>query len=68
MLHEEDLSDILSYNRKEMKLYNIDEAGQTIQKCKVNGIEMTIHEFRKSREAKIGNTWHNRRLGVPQRD
>ena len=68
MLHEEDLPDILNCSYKEMKLYDINEAGGTIQKCKVNGIEMTIHEFRNSRIKKLGNTWHNKRLGIPQKD
>ncbi len=52
----------------EINLYDADEAGKTHKICKVNGIEMTIHNFKRNKapqkKAK-GQSWLKKHCFTP---
>lgn len=55
------------YCYKDLSLFNINDAGSIIQKVMINGKEMSIKEFKKSKGSAIGLYSRKRRLGIPDR-
>ncbi len=49
---EHNFEDKITY--KDIELYNCDNAGSIISTCIINGREMTVSEFKKSKDAEIG--------------
>ena len=60
--------DIYFIYEKEINLYDFDVAGRTCQKILVNGREVSIHEFKRSKkkqEKAKGHSWLKRHGFIP---
>ena len=44
--------------------FNVEESCRTIHKCKINGVEMSIEEFKNSRGNGLKERYKNKRLGI----
>lgn len=65
--YEED-NPIVFVFEKDINLYDANEAGRTCQKILINGIEIGIHDFKRSKEKQrkeIGHNWPRKHGFIP---